>query len=130
MAKYNGEDMVLKIENTGYMTIAGCISHTLTINNEVIDVSDKDSNRWADKLNAGQRSLAISFNGWVNDGAQFALMEAAAEGDTLVDLQLAYGNGKTVTCDFHIDNFEYTGEYNNAQAFSCTLSNDGEPTFA
>ena len=130
MAKYNGNDMVLKIMNTTYQTIAGCISHTLTINNEVIDVSDKDSNRWADKLNAGQRSLAISFNGWVSDDAQFALMEAAAEGDTIVDLQLAYGNGKTCTSNFHIDSFEYTGEYNGAQAFSCTLSNDGVPTFA
>lgn len=130
MAKYIGNDMVLKIENTGYMTIAGCLSHTLTINNEVIDVSDKDSNRWADKISAGQRSLAVSFNGWVSDDAQFALMEAAAEGDTIVDLQLAYGNGKTVTANFHVDSFEYTGEYNGAQAFSCTLSNDGVPTFA
>ena len=130
MAKYIGNDMVLKIQNTGYQTIAGCLSHTLTINNEVIDVSDKDSNRWSDKISAGQRSLAVSFNGWVSDDAQFALMEAAAEGDTIVDLQLAYGNGKTVTGNFHVDSFEYTGEYNGAQAFSCTLSNDGVPTFA
>jgi len=130
MAKYIGNDMVLKIMNTTYQTIAGCLSHTLTINNEVIDVSDKDSNRWSDKISAGQRSLAVSFNGWVSDDAQFALMEAAAEGDTIVDLQLAYGNGKTVTANFHIDSFEYTGEYNTAQAFSCTLSNDGVPTFA
>ena len=130
MAKYIGNDMVLKIMNTTYQTIAGCLSHTMTINNEVIDVSDKDSNRWADKISAGQRSINIAFNGWVTDDAQFALMEAAAEGDTIVDLQLAYGNGKTVTANFHVDNFEYTGEYNGAQAFSCTLSNDGEPTFA
>jgi TP901-1 family phage major tail protein len=130
MAKYIGNDMVLKIMNTTYQTIAGCLSHTLTINNEVIDVSDKDSNRWSDKISAGQRSLAVSFNGWVSDDAQFALMEAAAEGDTIVDLQLAYGNGKTVTGNFHVDSFEYTGEYNGAQAFSCTLSNDGVPTFA
>lgn len=130
MAKYIGNDMVLKIMNTTYKTIAGCLSHTLTINNEVIDVSDKDSNRWSDKISAGQRSLAVSFNGWVSDDAQFALMEAAAEGDTIVDLQLAYGNGKTVTGNFHVDSFEYTGEYNGAQAFSCTLSNDGVPTFA
>ena len=130
MAKYIGNDMVLKIMNTTYQTIAGCLSHTLTINNEVIDVSDKDSNRWSDKISAGQRSLAVSFNCWVSDDAQFALMEAAAEGDTIVDLQLAYGNGKTVTGNFHVDSFEYTGEYNGAQAFSCTLSNDGVPTFA
>ncbi len=130
MAKYNGIDMLLKIQNTGYQTIGASLSHTMTINNEVIDVSDKDSSRWADKLNAGQRSVNISFNGWVSDDAQFALLEAAAEADNIVDLQLAYGNGKTATANFHVDSFEYTGEYNNAQAFSCTLSNDGAVTFA
>lgn len=130
MAKYNGIDMLLKIQNTGYQTIGASLSHTMTINNEVIDVSDKDSSRWSDKLNAGQRSVGINFNGWVSDDAEFALLEAAAEADNIVDLQLAYGNGKTATANFHIDSFEYTGEYNNAQAFSCTLSNDGAVTFA
>lgn len=131
MAKFNGIDMLLKVDIAStYTTIGASISHTMTINNEVIDVSDKDSSRWADKLNAGQRSVNITFNGWVSDNAAFAAMEAAAEGDTIVDLQMAYGNGKTATGNFHIDSFEYTGEYNNAQAFSCTLSNDGTVTFA
>jgi TP901-1 family phage major tail protein len=130
MAKYNGIDMILKLMNTTYQTIAGTISHTMSINNEVIDVSDKDSSRWSDKLNAGQRSIAISFNGWVNDGTQFALFETAAETDAIVDLQLAYGDGKTLSGNWHIDSFEYGGEYNGAQTFSCTLSNDGTPTFA
>ena len=123
-------DMILKIMNVSYLAIGHSISDTLTINNEVIDVSDKDSNRWSDKLNAGQRSLALSFNGWVSDDAQFAVLETAAKADTIVDLQLLYGDGKTVTGDFHIDSFEITGEYNGAQTFSCSFSNDGEPTFA
>lgn len=130
MAKYLGNVMLLKIENTGYLTIGASRNHTMSINNEVIDVSDKDSSRWADKLAAGQRSVSISCEGWVSDDAQFALIEAAAEGDTIVDLQLAYGNGKTATADFHVDSLEYTGEYNGAQGFSLTLSNDGEVTFA
>lgn len=129
MAKYNGIDLTLGI-TTAYSTIGGCISHTMSINNEVIDVSDKDSSRWADKLNAGQRSVALSFNGWVSDNANFAVLEAAAENDTLVTAQLAYGNGKTATGSWHVDSLEYTGEYNNAQTFSCTFSNDGEITFA
>ena len=131
MAKYNGISMVLQVDiSATYTTIGACIAHTFTINNESIDVSDKDSSRWAEKLNAGQRSLSISFNGWVSDDAAFAVMEAAAEADTIVSMKLLYGASKTCTCDFHIDSFEYTGEYNNAQTFSCTLSNDDSPTFA
>ena len=130
MAKYLGNAMLLKIENTGYMTIGAAQSHTCTINNEQIDVSDKDSNRWRDVLNAGQRSVTIAGNGWFTDDANFEIMHTAAKNDTIVDLQLAYGDGATITGNFHIDSFEFTGEYNGAQTYSFSLSNDGEPTFA
>lgn len=134
MAKYNGIDFVLKVESSpgssSYANVGGCIAHTATLANEAIDVSDKDSSRWRDMLNAGQRSLTISFNGWISDDANYELVADAADADSILNYQLAYGNGKTVTGGFHIDSFERGGEYNNAQTFSCTLSNDGTPTFA
>ena len=50
MAKYLGSAMLLQVETTPgggtYATIGGSSSHTLTINNEAVDVSDKDSSRW------------------------------------------------------------------------------------
>ena len=131
MAKYDGDDMVLKINiSSTYTAIAGCISHTATLSNNTVDLSDKDSNRWGDKSNFGPRDLSVSFNGWVNDNAAYDLIEDAAVADTSTDLQLAYGNGKTVTSNFFISDFTWTGEHGSAQTFSCTLANDGEPTFA
>lgn len=130
MAKYNGIAMVLSIENTGYQPIGGVVAHTMTINNEPIDASDKDSSRWRDMEYAGQRSVTISMNGWVSDDAEFALLEAAVQNDTTIDCQMAYGNSKTATANWHIDSMEITGEYNNLQQFSLTLSNDGPVTFA
>jgi predicted secreted protein len=133
MAKYNGVDAVLKVESSpgssSYSTIGGVISHTMTLNNEAIDVSDKDSSRWRDMLNAGQRSLQISLNGWISDDANYELLADAADNDSILSYQFLYGNSKTCECDFHVDSLERGGEYNNAQTFSCTLSNDGTPTF-
>lgn len=128
--KYTGISMGLSIANTAYTLIAGARTHTMTVNNEKIDVSDKDSNRWGEVLAAGKRELTISMEGWVTDDAQFALIETAIQDDTVVDLQLAYGNSKTVTGDFHIDSFSYTGEFNGAQSFTCQIVNDDTPTFA
>jgi predicted secreted protein len=133
MAKYDSDDMVLKLQPSGgggYVTIAGCISHSCSISNGTVDLSDKDSNRWGDKGNFGPRELNISFNGWVNDGTQYALLESAAQDDTVVDLQLAYSNGRTVTCNFYVSQFDWAGDHGNGQTFSCTLATDGEPTFA
>jgi len=132
MAKYLGNAMLLKILTAPatYGTIGGSSSHTLSITNEQVDVSDKDSSRWKELLAAGDRSVTITMSGFVSDNANFALLEDAVEADTITDFQIIYGNSKTVTGKFHIDSLEYTGERNAGQAFSCTLTNSGTPTFA
>ena len=132
MAKYLGNALALAIEDSPgagtYTTIAGASEHTMTINNEQIDVSDKDSNRWKSLLAAGARTLTISMNGFVSDDTEFELMRVAVRDDTILNYQLTYGNSDTVTGAFHIDSFEVTGAYNGAQSFTATLSNSGEPT--
>jgi len=134
MAKYLGNAMLLKVESSPssgtYNTIGGSSSHSMSINNEQVDVSDKDSNRWKELLAAGDRSLALSMEGFVSDDANYALVETAYETDTILNFQLAYGNSKTVTGAFHIDSAELNGARNDGQGFSMSLTNSGEPTFA
>jgi len=132
MAKYLGSAMLLRVETTPgggtYATVGGSSSHSLTWNNEMVDVSDKDSSRWKELLAAGDRSLSISMEGFVSDNANFAIMEAAVESDTILSYQLIYGNSKTIECDFHIDSLEVSGARNEGQSFSMSLTNSGTPT--
>lgn len=134
MAKYLGNAMVLHVElipsGGTYALVGGSSSHTLSIANEQVDVSDKDSSRWKELLAAGDRSVTISMSGFVSSDTKFALMEAAVQTDTILNFRILYGNSKTITGAFHIDSLEYTGERNAGQAFSCTLTNSGAPTFA
>ena len=132
MAKYLGNALALAIEDSPgsgtYTTIAGASEHTLTINNEQIDVSDKDNNRWKSLLAAGARTLAVSMNGFISDDVEFEKFRIAARDDTILNYKLTYGNADTVTGAFHIDSFEVSGAFNNAQSFTAQLSNAGEPT--
>ena len=132
MSKYLGNALALAIEDTPssgtYTTIAGASEHTLTINNEQIDVSDKDNNRWKSLLAAGARTLAVSMNGFISDDTEFEKFRVAARDDTILNYKLTYGNGDTVTGAFHIDSFKVAGAFNNAQSFTAQLSNAGEPT--
>ena len=134
MAKYLGNVLKLAVESSPasgvYNDIGGSSSHTFTINNEQVDVSDKDSDRWKELLAAGDRSLAISMEGFVSDDANFALVETAAEDDVILNYRLSYGNSKTVTGAFHIDSCEVSGARNDGQSFSLSFSNSGAPTFA
>lgn len=134
MTKYAGEQAFLEVETTPgsgtYALIGACSEHTLTINNEQVDTTDKDSNRWGETKPFGKRSVSIAVSGFVSDDAQFALLEAAAESDTNLSYRFTYGNSKTITGTFHADGLEYTSPNNDAQKFSVTLLNDGQPTFA
>ena len=71
--KYIGNNLLLYVESAPssgtYVKIGGSSDHTMTLNNEQVDVSDKDSNRWKELLAAGDRSLTISMNGFISDDA-------------------------------------------------------------
>ena len=132
MAKYLGNAMLLQVETTPgggiYATIGGSSSHTMSLANEVVDVSDKDSNRWKELLAAGDRSLTISMEGFVSDDANFEIARIAARDDVIINYTLLYGNSDTIVGAFHIDSLEVSGARNEGQSFSMSLTNSGEPT--
>ena len=134
MAKYLGSAMLLSVETTPsggvFATVGGSSSHSLTWNNEMVDVSDKDGSRWKELLAAGDRSLSLSMEGFVSDNANFAIMEAAVEADTILNYQFVYGNSKTIEGAFHIDSLEVSGARNEGQSFSMSLTNSGAPTIS
>lgn len=134
MAKYLGNALILKVESSPssgtYNKVGGSSEHTLTIANEQVDVSTKDSNRWKELLAAGDRSCTISMNGIVSDDANFEIMRVAWRDDVILNYTVEYGNSETVVGAFHIDSLEITGGRNTAQTFSCTLTNSGEPTLS
>lgn len=131
MAKYLGNAMILKIENPAdsgtYVKIFGTKSHTFTLNNEQVDVSDKDTDRWKSLLSAGDRTGTISFEGFVIDGAQYELFDNASKNDSVLRYLLEYGDGQLVYSRFHIDSNEPTGARNTAQEYSTTLTSTEEP---
>ena len=126
MAKYLGNALLLKVEATpnsgNWQTVGGSSSHSLTLSSEVVDTSDKDSNRWKESLNAGTRMASISMEGFVSDNTYYAVMEAAAQSDTLLNFLLEFGDSKIVNGAFHIDSLEQSGAMNTAQEFSTTIS--------
>ena len=134
MPKYLGNVMLLKVESAPasgtYGTIGGSSSHTMSLANEQVDISSKDSNRFKELLAAGDRSLSISMEGFVSDDANFEIFRIAARDDVIINYTLEYGDSETVVGAFHIDSLEVSGARNEAQSFSASLTNSGEPTIS
>ena len=135
MATFAGEDLVLKVAtsagSTSYTTVGLMTEHTLTINNEQVDITTKDDNRWGSMASYGKREVVITGSGIVSDDAAFGQLETVAQtaGENL-SYQVAYGNSKTVTGSFNLSGLEYSAPNNDAQRFSLTLNSDGTPVFA
>lgn len=128
MAKYLGNDMLLNLQQGGTVTpIGGSAEDSISWSNAQVEVTDKSTNRWKDLLSAGERTCSITTTGFITDDTAFETMRQAANTDLILTFRFLWGNSVIVEGDFHIDSFEATGAYGDAQGFSATLSSDGEP---
>lgn len=131
MAKFKGQDFRIKIRvSTGpdvYTAIAGFRSDSMTLNNEAIDVTDKDGTLWKTLLEgAGVQSMSLKGSGIVSDAAIFkTTLMGAAVGKTFLHLKLESGLGDTFIGDFLVTSLERGGEYNKEETFSCTFDSAG-----
>jgi TP901-1 family phage major tail protein len=131
MTAQKGLSMLLKLATDGSGgTVAGLQVTTMTINNEKVDVTTKDSNGWQTLLQgAGVQSVQFSVNGIAVSDATLATLQGYAQVNSINPFQMIYGNGDTIGGNFQITKFEVSGAYNKEQTFTCTLESSGQPTF-
>ena len=128
MAKYIGNDLLINLNDGGTITpIGGSTEDTVTWNAEVVDTTDKSTNRWREITAAGERSATMSLNGFISDDAAFETMRQASRDDTILNYRFVWGNSIIMEGRFHVDAFEGTGAYGSAQGFTATLSSAEEP---
>ena len=138
---YKGRDFLIKIgDGTSpptFNTLMGVRSRTITINNEVVDVTDSDNAPWRRLLDdAGLRSLTISASGVAKDDAAGQdLMEralgmiATAGNQTLETCLMQFPNGDILEGLFMIASLERGGEHVAEETFTVTLESGGGLTF-
>lgn len=138
MAAQLGRSVVLKVETTPgggtYGTVGGGRTMTMTINNEIVDVTNKDSAGVRQLLEgAGVTSYGATIAGVFDDGANFQLVRAASQGDTYLNYQLIFpgsSNDQTIQGKFAITSLEEGGEYNGEHNYSISLESAGTVTIS
>lgn len=133
MTKFAGKDLLLYLGDqdtnataTTYSVIGGQRSTSFSINNEQIDVTDKDDSRWKKLIEGGVRNMSLSCSGILNDTAVHKeLLEIATTGQIRF-MRIQFADGQTFTGPFLLTSFEGTGEYTDAQQYSLTLESAGD----
>jgi TP901-1 family phage major tail protein len=144
MAAQKGLDVLMKIDISGTKTtIGGLRSTSITLNDESVDVTNKDSLGTRTLLaGAGVNSISISGSGVFTDSpAEVAVRTAfqaqqnttngsSAQTAAFTTFEFAIPDLGTYTGAFQITSLEFAGEYNGEATYSMSFESAGYVTFA
>jgi TP901-1 family phage major tail protein len=126
MAAISGRKLRIK---RGSTAIAGARSDSITINNEPIDITDKDDAGWRTMLaDVGVRSIDCEVEGILTDSTFLALAVGTAS-SLLEAYTLELDGIGDFTGDFYLASFAVTGEQADATTFTASLQSSGTITF-
>lgn len=132
MAAQKGKDLLIKIDISGsYTTIAGLRSSSISMNDEQVDITNKDSAGERVMLaQAGVRSVSVSGSGVFLDSASETSLKESFGKASFDNYQILVPDFGTFTGAFQLASLEYAGEYNGEATYSITLESAGAITFA
>jgi TP901-1 family phage major tail protein len=135
MAAQKGRSLLMKIGDgaspEAFTTIGGMRSTSIAINDEMVDVTNKDSgtNR-ALLAQGGIMSMSVSGSGVFTDSASETTLQGKMNNATNDNYQFLIPDFGTYTGAFQLTSLEYAGEYNGEVTYSFTFESDGAITFA
>ena len=145
MAAQKGLDMLLKINTSGstYVTVGGLRSTSISLNDESVDITNKDSQGNRTMLaGGGMNSVSITASGVFTDASSEENVRAAffgqqntsdgssAQTPAFKNFQFLIPDFGTLTGSFQITSLEYAGEHNGEVTYSMSFESAGYITYA
>ena len=134
MTAEKGRAFVLKVGDGGvpetFTTVAGLKTTQLSINNEVVDATSKESGGWRELLaGAGVRNVSVSGTGIFTGSAAEAQMRDKALTASIDNYEIAFESGDKFTGAFQVTALDFAGAYNAARTYTLSLDSSGPVTF-
>jgi len=132
MAAQKGASLLLKINTTGstFVTVGGLRSTSITLNDEAVDVTNKDSSGNRTLLaDGGIHSVSVSGSGVFTDAASETTLKDAMNASTFKTFQVIIPDFGTYQGSFMVASLEYAGEHNGEVTYSVTLESSGAIAF-
>lgn len=112
----------------GLTTVAAVRTRSMTIGNEVVDITSDDDNGFRTMLSEpGNKTLDLTVEGVFKDATMLTV--AMSTSDILEAFSILFPTIGTIAGDFVVTSFEAGAAYNEAGTFSCSLQSSGTFTF-
>lgn len=134
MAAEKGRAFVLKVGDGGdpetFTTIGGMRTTSLSINNEIVDITNKTSGGWRELLGgAGVRSVTLSGAGVFTDSAAEMSVQAKMLAGSVDNYEITFESGDSFAGAFQATRLEYAGDHNGERTYSIRLESSGAVSF-
>jgi TP901-1 family phage major tail protein len=131
MSAQKGRNFLLKQGSAAAGTILAAQKVTnLKLNNEQVDITNKDSGGWRQLLEgAGTQSMDISVEGVFSNGAIEHTVRGYALANSINAFALVFPDGDYIEGNWAISNYERAGSFNGEETYSMTLQSSGQPTY-
>ena len=132
MVAQRGGALLLKVDISGTMTtIGGLRSTSITLNDEAVDITNKDDGQTRKLLaQAGTSSISVSGSGVFTDSTAEQTIRTAFNASTFKSYNIIIPDLGTYSGSFMIASLEYSGEYNGEVTYSITLESSGSISFS
>ena len=133
MTAQTGRAFVLQAGDGGspetFATVAGLRATSMTINNELVDITNKDSMGWRELLaDAGVRNMSVSASGVFKADIETSLQPEALSG-ALRNFKLLFEDGADFTGAWIVESLEYQGDHNDSRQYTVSLQSSGPIAF-
>lgn len=130
MAAERGSAFLLKVGDGGsplvYSTVAGLRTTQLSINGDMVTITNKSSGGWRELLpGAGVRSVSVSGAGVFTGSAAELRLKASALAGTVDDYELSFESGERLQGRFLLTRLDYAGDYNGERNYTLALESSG-----
>jgi TP901-1 family phage major tail protein len=130
MAVQKGAEVLVKVGDgaspEAFTTIGGLRDTSISINQETVDVTTKDSSRVRELLaQGGVKSFTISGSGVFDDSASHQTVLSDFDNSTFTNYQFIVPDYNTFTGSFQVTAIEYSGTYNDSAQYSLTFESAG-----
>ena len=133
MTKYLGKNFLVQVGDVGaaanFVTVASMRTTALSINNEQIDVTEKDVMPWRELMEGGLRSMDVSLAGPMSDGASLTTMRSAVNTGQIRYFKLLSGLGDTWIGKFQVATMERAGDNDKEETYTLKLMSSGAITY-
>lgn len=118
----------VRISRAG-VNIAGARTDSVTLNNEPLDITDKDDSGWRTLLaDVGPRTISCEVEGVLKDSTVLADTVGAGSTALLKECVVTISGLGTITGDFFLQNFQIGAEQDGVTTFTATLESGEAPT--